>query len=545
MTRADSLSSIGVGPGATAPGPLRVATPRWRPRRLVAVVVPIVVLAAIAGLYIGSTRTGIGMTPDSVSYVEGARSLAAGDGYSRDIDVHGRQAIVDYPPLYSTMLAGLELLGVGVLAGARFLDAALLVGTALLVYLLVFRSTAGSRAAALLAASAFGLSLPILRLYGFALSESLFLFLVAAWALALDAYVRRRGRLALACVAVLGPAAVLTRYVGVAVPVASVVAIALFGPGRRRRRVRDAAVVSATGVTPALLWTLRNRRSGVETVFSPAVHRIPGSKFTDGVHVVASWMFPPPVPERARLWLLAGMVTAGAVAAVLVALQRPRRLRPSRLRNRAPGVLALAIFAVAYLGVVVFALTFVQAVGTFDTRYLAPVFLASVVLVAVCVARSRRVARCVGLAVLSVIVVAYAFDSLDGARGTPIRERGITASYFADSELIDVARAQHGRVLYSDRPETIFANTRLRTAEAMPKKYDQNTLESNPSFERELRRLGTEVRADRAVIVMWRAQPRPQFPSVDELAARVHGLAARSFPSGVVFFAASRGSPTG
>jgi hypothetical protein len=505
---------------------------------VVAWVAPAIVLAAVAALYVGSTRTGVGLTPDSVSYVEGARSLAAGDGYSRFIDVNGREAIVDFPPLYSTALAGFEVLGIGTLAGARLLNGVLLVGTALLLYLLTLRLTGGHRAAAVLAAGAFGLSLAVLRVYGFALSEPLFLFLVAAWGLAMDAYLRRGGRAALIAVASLVPASILTRNVGVAVLLASVVAILAFGPGSRGRRVRDAAIVSTVGVLPALVWTARNRSADVESVYEPAVHAIPRSKLSEGIDALGSWVFPPPVPEVARSWLLAGVVAAGALAAIAVLVRRSRRTDRRRAGpGSTPGVVALVILAVVYAGALVFSLLFLAASGTLSTRYLAPLFLAVVVLAAVGIASSSGAGRIVGLAVLCALVVGYTVESVDSVSAEAISERGITADYFADSPLLDVATAQPGRVVYSDRPETIYINTGLRAVEHVPKKYDQHTLRVNPAFEDEVRHMGSDVRDGRAVIIMWNAEPREHLLTVPELRARVDGLDSFQDRTGTAFHA--------
>jgi len=170
------------------------------------------------------------------------------------------------------------------------------------------------------------------------------------------------------------------------------------------------------------------------------------------------------------------------------------------------------------------------------------------ILVAVGLARSSRPVRVAGFAVLLLLVVAYTVNSVDAVAREPISERGITAKYYARSPLLDVAEAQRGRLVYSDRPETIYANSRIRTVDLVPKKYDPYTLRANTAFDEEVRRIGSEVLAGNAVVIMWNAEKAERHDhllTAEELVQRIDGLDSRSFPSGVVFFAASRGSPTG
>ncbi|MCZ7551666.1 MAG: hypothetical protein B6D39_04155 [Anaerolineae bacterium UTCFX2] len=51
-------------------------------------------------LMIWITPFGSGVSPDSVTYIEGAKSLLSGQGYSRD-----GSPITHFPPLYSLFLA--------------------------------------------------------------------------------------------------------------------------------------------------------------------------------------------------------------------------------------------------------------------------------------------------------------------------------------------------------------------------------------------------------------------------------------------------------
>ena len=66
-----------------------------------------VAVAGVAGVLVATFRYGMGLTPDSVTYINGARSLSAGAGYTAN-----GHAISDFPPGYSWMLSLGEHVGI-------------------------------------------------------------------------------------------------------------------------------------------------------------------------------------------------------------------------------------------------------------------------------------------------------------------------------------------------------------------------------------------------------------------------------------------------
>ena len=65
----------------------------------------ILLIAASCFIFIRSTPYGVGMVSDSVNYINGARSIAAGNGYYRESGAGTLKAITNFPPLYSIVLS--------------------------------------------------------------------------------------------------------------------------------------------------------------------------------------------------------------------------------------------------------------------------------------------------------------------------------------------------------------------------------------------------------------------------------------------------------
>ena len=93
-----------------------------------------VAVAGIAGVLVATFRYGIGLTPDSVTYINGARSLSAGAGYTAS-----GHAISDFPPGYSWVLSLGERAGVDAVDAARWLSVVALLATIVLGYVVLCR----------------------------------------------------------------------------------------------------------------------------------------------------------------------------------------------------------------------------------------------------------------------------------------------------------------------------------------------------------------------------------------------------------------------
>src|SRR4051794_32977046 len=190
-----------------APGP-----PPARARRSVSQLrfVPIVLIATIAGVLVATARYGIGLTPDSVVYVFGARSLAHGHGY-----INNGRAITDFPPAYSAVLSFGEHIGISAIDGARIVAVLGYVATVVLGYLLLRRHCESS-SVRLGATVVIGCSAVLLDVYEKALSEHLFIPVSLLFLLVLERQMSKPRSPALFAGSVLCAwAAFYLRYIGV------------------------------------------------------------------------------------------------------------------------------------------------------------------------------------------------------------------------------------------------------------------------------------------------------------------------------------------
>jgi hypothetical protein len=220
------------------------------------ILVGLISLAA-AGAQLQLTASGMGMSGDSVHYVEGTRHIAAGEGYVRQIAEGDPVVMTGFPPVYSVSLLPGAWFGIGIETFARYQNTALLVLTILLSGLIVFKST-GKALPAIWAAAFLALSEPILNIYTWIMSEPLFLvlllvsFLLAYW------QIRKPAAWKALLVGLVAGIMVNARLAGIAFVPVFALGILIYQKNKFGRRLRDAVLLAVAALIQPAAFFIRN-----------------------------------------------------------------------------------------------------------------------------------------------------------------------------------------------------------------------------------------------------------------------------------------------
>jgi hypothetical protein len=282
-----------------------------------------------------------------------------------------------YPPLLSLLLGAAELTGVDAIIFARGLNAACLGLQTLLVGGLALSLT-HSRGFALLAGLLAAATGEMRRVHAWLMSEPLFIVLVLAGVLALVQYRQRKHGWALVLGAIALGLAALTRYAGLAIPIAGVIYLGLDPLVTQRRRVGEMAL--ALGLLPSVVWMARNfALTGQPSGRVLGVHLEAWPWLRDQfLGIVLNWF----APLRLIEWImdrpvaaaiLSALVGAGAVAFAVALVSR--RTRQTILADRRlSGILLISLCILSYLGSVALAVLFSWPGADVDERMLSPVY---------------------------------------------------------------------------------------------------------------------------------------------------------------------------
>lgn len=340
---------------------------RPRPARLTLLIAAIALLGA--GLALARAYLwGPALFWDSVNYIEVARNLLAGNGFTETgWYLFRADAYVVWPPLYPLLLAGG---GLGVadpydVAGPL---GAVAFGLTIFVAGRWMASLLESRSLVVWACLAVALSVPLSRMATAALSEMPFiLFTVLALARS-DAFLKTGRRSALLWAVAFTALACLTRYVGVALIPAVAALLSLRG-GPIGARVKLVATYAGTSALPLALWLSRNvLRTGEPTGARSGESLSAAGTVGETLRVVSGWLLPGMSPERFQV---AASALAGALL-ILIAFFALRAFRDAR-----GAVPLLALFFAVYLLMLFPAWTL-----AWEWRYTAPLYVPLVLLAA-------------------------------------------------------------------------------------------------------------------------------------------------------------------
>ncbi len=476
---------------------------------------PVAAIAFAVGALLAAERGGMGVLPDSVTYLEGARALAQGDGYATRTD-RQPQPITHFPPLYPAALAAASVVREAPLAAARDLSVLLRVGLLLVVWAGMRRVARTGWLATTVAMSLVALSPELTVESATVASEPLFWTLSVAGLLFVAEFLALPRRALLAPAAVLHAAAVLTRYVGLSL-IGVVAALLLLRRGRPwRHKLGDVVWYAGSAAVPVLLWLQRNRGVGSSaTNRTIALHPPTPQNWRDAAATVSRWLSPPAVPPVMGATFV--LVAAAAILALAWRHERTADAGESEARRLVVARVFLA-GSFAYLAFVAVSRLLADAMIPFDGRLFSPALL--YLLIGVVAAfdsslllstRAQRAAT-----VLAGIVAALmARHLLDVIREPDVR-LGYAGPRFAHIAA-EVAGLQRS-ASYSNDPEFLrfsFGSS----ARPLPFRYDPWTNRTNPDFGERLRSLCGELAASGHTVFYMNKGVHSfrWYPSIDEL----------------------------
>jgi hypothetical protein len=447
------------------------------------------------GLILYETKIGPGINGDSIQYIMGAENLAAGNGFSRISGGGELRPITGFAPLYSTVLAGLSLVGLDIYQAARILNALLFGANIFLVAQLLFRYT-GTPWLALFGSALVLASDTQIQFHIMALTEPTFIFFMLLAIYGLTQYLDTNNPFMLLLSAVAVSLGSLTRYVGVSMTATGLILIFFLSKNSWKRRILDCIIFGGVSLLPAFLW-LRRTTSDNGTLANRIISFHPMSTTIARVYVaeVASWFVPRVLglPRPIRNVLVA--LLALPWPALFFFREGKAFFGKKDVQHRPLWSLpwALVLNSVILIIVLVVNTSLLDA-GTpvsAPPRYLTPVFVSTVILFVIVLFRlSQRIERqtiirFVPLAYGVLLVILYAITSMPMVRN-PMTAIGYLGYIEQRQDAQQELQSLDPEVpIISNNPEMLYAFIH-RSAYMWPIEFDHYVQQDREDFDQQV-----------------------------------------------------------
>jgi hypothetical protein len=297
----------------------------------------------IALILVYTSRYGIGITPDSITYREAAQNLLSGKGL---LYHNANQIFARWPPLFPALLSLFELFGVEILFGARILHA-IIFGLIIFAAGQFFRATIRSRALVILGTISVLCAAPLQQVSMSLWSEPIFILLVILFIASLQKFVHEGSMRNLLLIAAIAALACLQRYIGVVLVFTGLVTIIFITPKSTfLRKFQYTTIFGFIAAAPLTLWIVRNYIL-TATLF---YHQRPSSEgvVKDICHilnVVSIWFVPREVFPLFRRIGAGVFLLAILIGVLYVLFNRAQRYSSIRAQTASAGVYVLSYCA--------------------------------------------------------------------------------------------------------------------------------------------------------------------------------------------------------
>ena len=462
-----------------------------------------------------STPYGLGLVNDSATYVEGGTSLLAGKGYVRISGGGEVKPITHFPPLFSLGLAGIGLIGLDLVQGARVVITVLFGVDILLVGLSVHKIS-HSMGFALLGALLLAVSDLHLGVFSYALSEPLFITLMLAAYLSLGRSIDHPHWSWSALTGLFLSLAYLTRYAGVSLFVTVLLVIICLRPPHMLKR---AGIILAGALLPISVWGVYGLVSGGSWSFGNRQllwHPVSWNSLFEALKNLLTWIAPTSLMAAGPMWgrtlSLCSLLLVPCLFAWLVWVIW-NRTKVSKQQEKLEGSFTLAftqaLHILVYLCFLGITLTFFDASTPLNDRILSVIYIPEIILFSSAMAwlwnriQGRMVVLRWFLVALCLLLVGfsikdgYAAVNQLGREGQGFAHRGIQ-----DSAAIEAIRLMPPTIIYSNKPGAIFLLTG-KPAYVAPTPMDPVTGQSRANFSNDLAQMQQRVKDGQALLVLF------------------------------------------
>jgi hypothetical protein len=499
------------------------AAPKWFPFLVMAT-------CACAGgvILLFTTTWGIGVSTDSITYIDVARNFLKGYGLSHPPG----SPMTHYPPLYPIVLSISGLFASDPLDGARWLQTLFFCATIAISGLIIYRETGGSAISYIIGLLLLLTSNTLISVYSFAWSEGLFILLSLAGFLLLGEYLQNSKTVFLLTSSIITGLALLTRYVGISLVLTGCLCILALARSSISKRLIITAIFGIVGLCPVSLWVLRNRMlSSTLTNRSLVSHPITLDQVNTGILTISSWLC---IPQDWSLSVRIGLLVIFAAVILtgfVIFLKHYKHVKDYENRWILFVPSLFIIFTFSYFLVLGISISFVDAHTPLSIRILSPLYVIGVIGI-VCLSynlwvqcEKRQMVAISLLVISSLFLLNQSFHAVSLVNS--LHHDGSSSSflnkYWKQSTIIERIKSLPDNItIYTNAPDPIDILAG-KSSIMLPAKVDAATRINNEKFPSQFADMAKEIQSGKSILVYFSGITwRWYLPTKNEIAKNTH-----------------------
>ena len=490
-------------------------------------------LTGFALIFFITSKTGPGLSPDSVAYIAAARNILNGNGLAVLFNTDGTIPlnlwqptylnetihIFKWPPFYPSILSLTGIFGLDIIEGARWLSSVLFGLNIFLIGFIIIKTTK-SVFLPLFASLLFLFSKEIIYIHHMAWSEPLFILLAFLGLLLIINFFDTKKLLLLFLSALCSGLAFLTRYSGAVLVITAVIALLFLNREKISNRILHASLFAALSCLPTGIWFLRLQflKSGLSVRrlgFNPVT--------TDEVRFmidnITKWFIP------GRIFFILRVIFTGIIGililagSIIIIIRTKDKIAVSKQKKINEVLLLFLIFIFLYIGFI-FLTRFIAGANMdfWDNRHLTPVLSAFIIIIALMfdsllnLTEGRKIigkiskASVYGIFVIFTIFYItyffygnniYTYKSLSS--GT-----GYSRYDWRTSDTIQgLKKLPESTLIYTNEPCAIYILAN-RSSKMVPSKTDLQTHKYNVNYSKEIKIMEEELKREKSIVVMFK-----------------------------------------
>ena len=448
--------------------------------------VAILAIASIAYFFLLSN--GIGLSPDSINYLDAQDRILRGLGLSLSGPLNTSIPFNHYPPGFPYVLCFLNFFPADILIVYAIFNYIVFICSGILIYCLALVIIKNRTNSSLLSGAAL-LSYTTLSVFSFLLSEPLFLLIIL---IILYLLIRRSENLNNSNALIIGVLigiSILLRFS--AVFLLAMMALLLLTKTVQFTNKKGIISLIIGLLLPLMFWIIPSVLSepGLsDRIFSLHPPNIIALK--EGLNVVVSWLFGTKMPGMLRVSLFAFVIL------YLIKINSKIKLR------RASAILGIAL--VCYLAVVLFSMSFVDANTQLNYKILFPclaIFFLLIISLGIKAKDDKRETRIITIILFSTSIILGLIDSLPLIREARTNGIGINSAKWNRDFAIRHILYNSNPLVYTNAPEAIqfYLGTRPFS---IPASFNKYSLTKNDLFKDQIKKYNEHMQLSAYTLVL-------------------------------------------